>query len=963
MAAETFAAAAGIEVYKGGKGTIKTIAYLKDLKRNYEKLMQEAGELRATKDAICTEISRFRLTPDMNKWIAKTGMIEEEVTVLGTKYEKKQRWRLDCLVNLSRDMAEKCNQVRNHREEGKLQQATLVMELPEPVRKIHTLKLQENSSLHKVVRHVLGFLDDEKIRRIAICGKVGTAKTTIMKNLNNHEKIAEMFHMVIWVSVSKEWSERKLQDAILQRLKLDVQGITDIEEVALIISEELKEKKYLILLDEVWDTIDLNRIMGINDNQKDSKVVLASRYDDVCYGMEVNEIVDVKPLLPTDAWKMFKEEVGDPISNPLIEPIAWCVLEECHGLPLLIDRVAKTFKKKDKNVSRWEDGLRRLQRWDSIKIEGMDEVLERLEICYEDLKDGEEKLCFLYGALYPEESEIFVDYLLECWRAEGFINHANNFKQARNRGHTVLNELIKVSLLERSNKSKCVKMNKVLRKMALRISSQSANSKILVKAHEELEDFPRKEEWELANRISLMDNRVSTLPETVDCHDLLTLLLQRNKYLTSIPELFFTSMCRLQVLDLHGTKISALPLSLSNLISLKALYLNSCLDLIEIPASVEALKHLEVLDIRKTKLNLLQFGSLIWLKCLRISVCNFEMGNHTEAQVSRFDTLEELSIDVGSSKEGWDKIVEMVVQEVAMLKKLTSLQFCFPNVDHLDLFVKHSPVWEKDSYFTFQFSVGFHDSACAQILESIDNPTYNILKLVNGQGVDPVIVKVLMKTNAFGLIGDKGVSSLSAFGIEKMNKMFNCLIDRCHEIKTIVDGHKTSEAALKWLENLYIKNVPKLESIWEGPVHAGSLAQLASITLCKCPELKKIFSHGVIQQLLQLKHLRVEECSQIEEIIMESENAQLVPQALPKLKTLILLDLPRLTRIWANDSLEWPSLQGIEISMCDMLKSLPFNQVNATKLQSIKGQQSWWGDLVWEDDATKQRFQSLYIRD
>ena len=38
-------------------------------------------------------------------------------------------------------------------------------------------------------------------------------------------------------------------------------------------------------------------------------------------------------------------------------------------------------------------------------------MLECLEICYEDLKDDEQKACFLYGALYPKESEIYVDYL------------------------------------------------------------------------------------------------------------------------------------------------------------------------------------------------------------------------------------------------------------------------------------------------------------------------------------------------------------------------------------------------------------------------------------------------------------------------------------------------------------------------------------------------------------------------
>ena len=75
--------------------------------------------------------------------------------------------------------------------------------------------------------------------------------------------------------------------------------------------------------------------------------------------------------------------------------------------------------------------------------------------------------------------------------------------------------------------------------------------------------------------------------------------------------------------------------------------------------------------------------------------------------------------------------------------------------------------------------------------------------LSNGQGMDSVIIKVLKKTNTFGLIGHKGVSSLSTFGLKNTNKMFNCLINGCHEIKTIVYGNETSRVAL---------NVLKIES-------------------------------------------------------------------------------------------------------------------------------------------------------
>ena len=60
----------------------------------------------------------------------------------------------------------------------------------------------------------------------------------------------------------------------------------------------------------------------------------------------------------------------------------------------------------------------------------------------------------------------------------------------------------------------------------------------------------------------------------------------------------------------------------------------------------------------------------------------------------------------------------------------------------------------------------------------------------------------------------------------------------------------------------------------------------------------------MIQQVIQLMHLRVEEYHRIKEIIMESENTQLENQLLPKLETLELIHLSQLTSIWDKDSLK-----------------------------------------------------------
>ena len=73
--------------------------------------------------------------------------------------------------------------------------------------------------------------------------------------------------------------------------------------------------------------------------------------------------------------------------------------------------------------------------------------------------------------------------------------------------------------------------------------------------------------------------------------------------------------------------------------------------------------------------------------------------------------------------------------------------------------------------------------------------------LTNGQGMDLIIIKLLMKTNTFGLIGYKRVSSLSTFGLKKVNKMFDYLIYGYHEIKTIVYDNEISKAAFNIFKN------------------------------------------------------------------------------------------------------------------------------------------------------------------
>ncbi|XP_031391574.1 probable disease resistance protein At1g61300 isoform X2 [Punica granatum] len=979
---EAAAAALAVEAYRDGRNLIsyvtKKLDYADDLEKNYKRLTEEADKLFARRADVEAQVRKDmmkRITKECDAWISRVRVIEQEVLELENEFKKgtKRTWRKRRILSrstLSRRMANKCEELHSLWAEGRVETDVVVEKPPEPVRVINSPRTENKPSLHWAIEEIRGHLRDRNVKRIGLWGTLGIGKTTIMHNLNNDEEIANMFDIVISVSVSEDNSIEKLQRAILRRLKLNVEGNNDQSEVAWRISKELENKRYLFLLDEVSETLELHRV-GIPEDEMDSKVVLASRYEHVCYDMEVDEFVNVKRLSDFDAWKMFREKVGRNINLPGVEEIARLVVNECAGLPLLIDRVARNFRKKD-NINLWRDGLRSLRRWPDIKVQGMEEVLEFLKFCYDDLDDETQKICFLYSALYPEEYDIFVDYLLECWKARGFICDVVDFLEARDRGHSILSDLLDVSLLERSKKMKHVRMNKVIRNMALKISSDSKDSTFLVKAREGLQEPPTEEEWKGVSGISLMDNKLHSLPEAVDCEDLRTLLLQRNHELTLIPESFFQSMPKLQVLDLHGCGCRSLPSSISSLTSLTALYLNSCRDLMELPADMKALRKLEVLDIRGSGINYLpvQIGHLLQLRCLRISLSNSCIGSLIQGQsrfaqisqniISRLRWLEELTIDVDPHNQWWDGVVKTITKEVATLTRLTSLSFCFPSVDCLKIFVTSSSLWKNFS-FTFRFSVGYHECTSYQILEHFEYEISRCLKYADGEGVDHAIKKVLAEADAFELIRHKGISSISEFGIESINKMRGCLIEGCTDIEFIIDGTHATEPSLGCLEKMVIKNAPRLASIFAGPVHSGSLGRLTTLSIYKCPKLLMIFSCGVIQQLSELQHLRVEECHEIREIIMRVENSILEPGSLPKLKTLILIDLPKLRSIWVDNSLEWASLEGITVYMCQSLIRLPFGKSNASNLRYIKGQRMWWRMLEWEEDGTEGRLQSLCI--
>ncbi|PSS24004.1 Disease resistance protein [Actinidia chinensis var. chinensis] len=984
MAAVGAGISAGSVVLKESYNCLKPhYDYVKDLDTNYEKLNDEWDSLSAVKGDMeaqrgWSEVAMERAHQCRNLY-RKMRKAERKFRNLETEYGKVHKYLCGMcpflnLRKLGKRIVEttvEVVRVKNDMTELMQHREVMTERRPEPV----ATDIVELNSLRQNVQELLKLLGDTKMKRIGIWGTKGVGKTTLLKKLYVEANKNGRFGVVILVSFHGKDSVTNIQDELVRELKLNANGGRETQ-VADTISRKLENMKYLVLIDEVFSAINLDNV-GLYRSHKYGKVVFAYKSKIVCKTMDRDVDVQVKKLPLEEAQALFQSIVGDVMNRERIKENAERIVKVLGGLPLLIKGVALNLKDEYFEPV-WSSMLWTLQSHPKSAQPHLQEVFNFFELAYDQL-DVDTRRCLLYAALFPRGHEICDNYLVDCWRIEGLIRDVRRgnggpFSMARERGHLILKQLTESLLLERYSRVKrgcriksCgmvnyIKMPEQLRILALKeLYPKEEGCQLLVEDGEQMGEqgeHPAEERWRNSVMISLMCNRLQSLPKSPKCHKVSTLLIQRNDQLRSIPKSFFACMHKLQFLDLYKTGIESLPETLFSLINLKGLYLNECHGLVVLSSKIAKLQKLEALDIRGTRLRSLpvEIGQLRNLKCLRVlfpynaadnlntprfNVLQFWKRERERLIISRnvinkLGQLEELTIVVDHREQSWQGIVKDIAKEVASLKILSTLQFYFPGVDSLATFIES---WSGKTLTSFKVLVGYHEADHEYGLNRSVCSEERLLRYCAGKEdiIPHEIGEVLKQATTFELIGHRNVQSLSDFGMANMKSLEVCVIEKCHQ----------------------------LNCIWRGPVMSKSLGSLRTLTLNGCPMLTKILTRGITQQLQQLQYLTIENCSQIEEIIEvenhshrneigEAENHSQITEIgeadnlsgyFPKLEILELVDLQSLVSICQADTLSWLSLKKIVIKGCPKLSNLSLSYTNARELSSIWCNRHWWEDL------------------
>ncbi|AES96304.1 LRR and NB-ARC domain disease resistance protein [Medicago truncatula] len=469
----------------------------------------------------------------------------------------------------------------------------------------------------KIVDFLIG--DAAKLENLSvypIVGLGGLGKTVLAKLIFNHESIVNHFELRIWVYVSEEFNLKRIVKSILETATKKSCKDLDLETLQIKLQKVLRTKRYLLILDDVWNDkqekwYDLKSLLVCGG--KGSSVLVTTRLAKVGQIMGTMPLHDLSRLSDKDCWKLFKQRAFGPneVEQEELVVIGKEIVNKCGGVPLAAIALGSLlrFKREEKE---WLY-VKKSKLW---SLQGENSVMPALRLSYFNLPI-KLRQCFSFCALFPKGETISKKMIIELWICNGFIS-SNQMLEAEDVGHEVCNELYWRSLFQHTEtgefgQSAVFKMHDFVHDLAESVAREVCcitDYNDLPTMSESIRHLLVYKPKSFEETDSLHLHHVNSLktymewnfdvfdagqlsPQVLECYSLRVLLMNGlNNLSTSIGRLKY-----LRYLDISGGHFDTLPKSICKLCNLEVLNLDHCYFLQKLPDSLTRLKALRQLSL------------------------------------------------------------------------------------------------------------------------------------------------------------------------------------------------------------------------------------------------------------------------------------------------------------------------------------------------------------------------------